>query len=156
MPSIADDSGLIVDALGGKPGVYSSSFGGESLNSKERCDYLLKEMESYKNKEQRIAKFVSIIVCVFPDGNIIEASGECRGTITFEPFGNGGFGYDPVFKPEGMAKTMAEMTIDEKNSLSHRGKALRSFYKLLESYKKFSNDVNSPNEGYTPDEGWVV
>ena len=129
-PSVADDSGLIVDALGGKPGVYSSSFGGESLTSAQRCDYLLNEM---RNTEQRKAKFVCTIICVFPDGKLITANGECAGNISYTPVGKGGFGYDPVFIPDGMNKTMAELSIDEKNIISHRGKALRCFYDLLKS-----------------------
>ena len=130
LPSIADDSGLIVDALDGKPGVYSSSFGGEKLTAAERCDYLLRQMQ---NKEQRQAKFVSYIVCAFPDGKLLTETGECKGTITYKPAGNKGFGYDPVFLPEGMTKTMAELSSEDKNNISHRGKALNRFYKLLKS-----------------------
>jgi len=134
MPSIADDSGLIVEALDGKPGVYSSSFGGEELTAEARCIYLLKQMEKIKNIEQRRAKFVSTIVCAFRDGNTLSASGECSGIITKSLIGSGGFGYDPVFKPDGYNKTMAELSVDEKNKISHRGKALREFSKLLQSY----------------------
>jgi len=130
LPSIADDSGLVVKALDGKPGVYSSSFGGESLTSAERCDYLLNQL---KNMEQRDAKFVCTIVCSFPDGKFITATGECHGSISYKASGAGGFGYDPVFLPAGMDKTMAELCADEKNNISHRGKALRCFYDLLKS-----------------------
>jgi len=133
LPSIADDSGLLVDALNGRPGVYASSFGGEDLTAEERCRYLLKQME---NSEQRRAKFVCTIVCVFPDGKLLTAEGECRGQITTELSGSGGFGYDPVFLPDGKDKTMAELTAEEKNEISHRGKALRSFKEILGSYKK--------------------
>jgi len=135
LPSIADDSGLIVDALGGRPGVYSSSFGGEKLTAEERCDYLLKKMESFKSTEQRSARFACTIVCAFPDGDIISAAGECEGSIAFKPSGSGGFGYDPVFIPEGNNKTMAELLFEEKNKISHRGKALGNFSELLKSYK---------------------
>jgi len=132
LPAIADDSGLIVDALFGEPGVYSSSYGGSELTADERCKYLLKKME---NKEQRQAKFVCTIVCVFPDGNIITAEGECSGVITTAPSGSNGFGYDPVFKPVGYETTMALLTIEEKNKISHRGAALRDFVDLLKSYR---------------------
>ena len=139
MPAIADDSGLIVDALNGKPGVYSSSFGGEELTSVERCVYLLKEIEksekAYK-KEQRKAKFVCTIVCAYPNGSLLTATGECNGVITQEPRGSGGFGYDPVFLPDGRDKTMAELTSEEKNYLSHRGKALINFSEILRSYNE--------------------
>jgi len=132
-PAIADDSGLMVDALDGEPGVYSSSYGGDDLTAAERCLHLLKKMESM---EQRDAKFVCTIVCVFPDGKLISAIGECYGKITTEPKGVGGFGYDPVFLPEGTDRTMAELTNNEKNLLSHRGKALRNFTGLLKSTVK--------------------
>ena len=128
LPAIADDSGLIVDALGGAPGVYSSSYGGEELSAIERCRYLLKMME---NTELRAAKFVCSIVCAFPGGSLLTAYGDCIGEIAAEPRGPGGFGYDPVFLVEGTGRTMAELTAEEKNRISHRGKALREFAKLL-------------------------
>jgi XTP/dITP diphosphohydrolase len=129
LPAIADDSGLIVEALDGGPGVYSSSFGGENITAAERCAYLLKRME---NMEQRRAKFVCIIVCVFPDGGLLTAHGECNGRILTAPRGTGGFGYDPVFKPDGKDRTLAELSAEEKNAISHRGNALRTFAELLE------------------------
>ena len=132
MPTIADDSGLIVDALDGRPGVYSSSYGGEELTASERCAYLLSEM---KNMEQRRAKFVCTIVCIFPDGDLLTADGECAGAIVTKPRGSGGFGYDPVFLPDGHNRTMAELSSNEKNAISHRGIALRKFSKLLKSFK---------------------
>jgi len=138
IPSIADDSGLLVDALNGEPGVYSSSFGGENLTTYERCGYLLREMEKATisgKTEQRSARFVCTIVCAFPDGYLLTASGECPGIIVPEPRGSGGFGYDPVFLPDGWDRTMAELTPDEKNSISHRGKALHKFSGLLKTYK---------------------
>ena len=128
LPAIADDSGLCVDALGGGPGLYSSSFGGEGLTDSERCDYLIKKLGSM---EQRGAKFVCNIVCVFPDGEILSAAGECRGTILAEPRGANGFGYDPVFIADGMDCTMAELPPDVKNSISHRGLALLKFAELI-------------------------
>jgi XTP/dITP diphosphohydrolase len=128
LPAIADDSGLVVEALDGRPGVFSSSFGGEDLTAEQRCKFLLNAM---KNVEQRRAKFVCNIVCVFPDGKELTAIGECAGTIATEVRGLKGFGYDPVFIPAGYDKTMAELSSDEKNAISHRGKALREFIALL-------------------------
>jgi len=132
MPSIADDSGLVVNALNGEPGVYTSSYGGEKLTTKERYEYLLKNME---NMEQRNAKFVCNIVCAFPSGKELIATGECSGSIATIPIGDGGFGYDPVFIPDGYKKTMAELSSDEKNAISHRSKALNNFVELLKSNK---------------------
>ena len=134
MPAIADDSGLIVDLLDGRPGVFSSTFGGEGLTSSERCLHLLEEMKKSGNAvqmEQRSAKFVCTIVCAFPDGSLLTALGECRGIIITELRGSSGFGYDPVFQPDGYNRTMAELTSVEKNEISHRGKALRCFADLL-------------------------
>jgi XTP/dITP diphosphohydrolase len=133
LPAIADDSGLMVDVLNGEPGVYSSEYGGEGLSDSERTAYLLKNM---KNVEQRSAKFVSVIVCVFPDGEILSAEGECQGEILHEPRGSGGFGYDPVFLVKGTDKSMAELSPDEKNAVSHRGCAIRKFVSLLEKRGK--------------------
>ena len=132
MPAIADDSGLVVDALDGEPGLYSSSYGGEDLTDEERCLYLLGKME---NMEQRRAKFVCTIVCAFPDGRSLTATGECQGVIVTKPCGIGGFGYDPVFRPDGKDTTMAQLTTDVKNTVSHRGIALREFSRLLKDYK---------------------
>jgi len=128
LPAIADDSGLIVEALGGAPGLYTSSFGGEKLSESERCDYLINKLN---DTEHRNAKFVCTIVCVFPNGDVISAKGECHGTIAHEPAGLGGFGYDPIFIADGFDKTMAELSPDEKNKTSHRGAALREFAQLL-------------------------
>ena len=130
MPAVADDSGLMVDALGGSPGVYSSSFGGEGLDDTGRCKHLIEKMQ---DAEHFGAKFVCTIACVFPDGKILTAEGECRGEILTAPRGLGGFGYDPVFLVEGLGKTMAELTREEKNAVSHRGKALREFYSLMQN-----------------------
>jgi len=128
LPSVADDSGLVVDALGGKPGVHSSSYGGPELDNNERCAYLLEKM---RDMEHRSAKFVCTIVCAFPEGGSLTAQGECPGEIITEPRGFNGFGYDPVFQVKGKNKTMAELPPDEKNAISHRGLALRKFAQLL-------------------------
>ena len=131
LPAIADDSGLCIDGLDGAPGVYSSSFGGLNLSDSERCEYLLNIL---KNVEHRGAKFVCYIVCYFPNGKIITAVGECRGEILETPQGTNGFGYDPIFRAEDQIKSMAELTGDKKNEISHRGKALKAFSELLMSY----------------------
>jgi len=131
-PAIADDSGLVVSALNGEPGVYSARYGGETCNSDvERTLLLLKNLGDTVNRK---AMFVSCIACVFPSGDIITARGECEGTITAEARGEGGFGYDPVFEIPGLGKTMAELTAEEKNALSHRGRALKIFEMKLREY----------------------
>jgi len=133
LPAIADDSGFIVDALNGRPGVDSSSYGGEGLSAKQRCEYLLEEL---KNVKVRRAKFVCTIVCAYPDGEVLVSEGECLGEIVNHPRGSGGFGYDPVFLADGYDKTMAELSHEEKNSISHRGKALRRFVRALEARER--------------------
>ena len=133
MPAIADDSGLILEALGGEPGVDTSSFGGEGLSNSERCDYML---ERLKGMEPRTAKFVTSVVVCYPGGEIISAEGECRGTIAPEPRGSNGFGYDPIFISEGKDRTNAELTPDEKHEISHRGKALRALAAQLTNNEK--------------------
>lgn len=131
MPAIADDSGLMVDALGGGPGVRSKRYGGEGLSDSDRNALLLKNLEG---TEQRDARFVSCIVCFFPNGDIVSAQGECHGEILRSPRGSGGFGYDPVFLVKGGDKSMAELAPAEKNAVSHRGNALRAFEKKLKEY----------------------
>ena len=131
-PAIADDSGLVVDALNGAPGIYSARYGGDACHSDaERYTLLLQNMEG---EEQRTARFVSSIVCTFPNGDIVQAEGVCEGTIRTVPAGNGGFGYDPIFQPEGMSVSMAELTSEEKHAISHRGNAIREFQERLTVY----------------------
>jgi XTP/dITP diphosphohydrolase len=134
-PAIADDSGLMVDALGGEPGVYSNRYGGGDLNDREKYELLLRNMEK---KEQRGAQFVSSIACVFPNGDVIRADGICKGSILREARGSGGFGYDPVFFVTECGKSMAELTPEEKNAVSHRGRALRGFLPKLQDYLKLN------------------
>ncbi len=132
MPSIADDSGLCVDALNGEPGVYSARYGGDLCESDiDRYNLLLKNMDG---KTERTARFVSVITCVFPNGDVLSARGECEGEILHAPRGEGGFGYDPVFLPENHDKSMAELSPEEKNAISHRGKALQKFKTKLREY----------------------
>ena len=133
MPAIADDSGLCVDALGGAPGVYSARYGGPGLDDAGRNQLLLENM---KGQMPRTARFVSVITCCFPNGDVISARGECEGTIAFAPMGEGGFGYDPVFFVPGLKKTFSQLTPEEKNAISHRGRALEAFKVKLEEYLK--------------------
>ena len=131
MPAIADDSGLCVDALGGAPGVYSARYGGPELDDAGRYRLLL---ENLRGQMTRTAKFVSVITCCFPNGDVICARGACPGTIAYAPQGEGGFGYDPVFFVPGLKKTFAQLSPEEKNAISHRGKALEQFKVKLEEY----------------------
>jgi len=131
-PAVADDSGLVVEALGGEPGVYSARYGGDLCSSdEERTALLLKNMQG---KENRKAKFISCIACVFPNGDVITSRGECPGEIINEPRGENGFGYDPVFYLPEKGKTMAELSAEEKNSVSHRGASLKIFEEKLRNY----------------------
>ena len=125
IPAIADDSGLCVDALDGAPGVYSARYGGEGLDDEGRVQRLLKNMENVPD-EKRTARFVCVITMV-SSGGVITARGECEGVINHAPKGKNGFGYDPVFYMKEYGKTTAEMSPDEKNAVSHRGKALKIF-----------------------------
>ena len=128
--SVADDSGLCVDALNGEPGIYSARYGpGHAASDSDRYRYLLKRLEGEQN---RAAHFVCCICCTFPDGRVLTARGECEGEILTAPRGEGGFGYDPVFHPLCTARGMAELTPEEKNAISHRGNALRKFIPQLE------------------------
>jgi XTP/dITP diphosphohydrolase len=132
LPAVADDSGLCVDALGGAPGVYSARYGGPELDDEGRYRLLLENLRG----QPRGAKFVSVITCCFPNGDVLTARGECPGTIAFAPMGEGGFGYDPVFFVPELKKTFAQLTGEEKNAISHRGKALTAFQEKLEEYLK--------------------
>ena len=132
MPCIADDSGLAVDALDGAPGVFSARYSGEHGNDDKNNELLLENLKDVP-MERRTARFVSAVCCVFPDGRRITVRGECEGKIAFDLKGNGGFGYDPLFLPEEYeGKTMAQLTPEEKDAISHRGKALRLLSKKLE------------------------
>lgn len=133
MPAVADDSGLMVDALGGAPGVYSARYAGENATDRDRIDKLLENLKDVP-AEKRTGKFVSAICCVFPDEKCMEAQGECCGTIAFAPRGDGGFGYDPIFLING--KTFGELSPQEKDSVSHRGRALALFAEMLRNEKE--------------------
>ena len=130
--TMADDSGLMVDALGGEPGVYSARYAGEPCDNEANNDKLLQNLADVP-AEARTAKFVSVVACSFPDGREIVTRGECPGMILFERTGNGGFGYDPLFYYEPLQKTFAQLTPEEKNSISHRARAMAAF---TEQFKK--------------------
>lgn len=132
MPAIADDSGLSVDALGGAPGIYSARYAGKGATSEDRIRKLLRALCGVP-PERRGAEFVCSICCVFPDGESVEAEGHCRGRIASAPRGRGGFGYDPVFLFGD--RTFAELSPEEKDRISHRGKALREFAEKLKRRK---------------------
>lgn len=122
--ALADDSGLEVEALGGAPGVYSARYAGDGASDADRRTLLLSELAEVP-AEQRTARFVCVVAIALPDGSVLNTSeGTCPGKIIFEPRGNGGFGYDPLFVPAGFDKTFAELSDTIKNQLSHRARAL--------------------------------
>lgn len=126
MVTLADDSGLCVDALGGRPGVQSARYGGEGASDQEKCSRILLEMDQVPD-ERRSARFVCVLALVYPGGEERLFRGECAGRITREPRGDAGFGYDPVFFFEEAGCTFAEMDRQSKNAVSHRGRALEAF-----------------------------
>ena len=143
--AVADDSGLCVDALGGAPGIYSARWAGEHGNDEKNNELLLENLSDIP-ESRRTARFVSTVCCCFPDGRHMTVRGECEGKIAFEPKGEGGFGYDPLFIPDecGVGKTdkrpnsegrsYAQLTPDEKDAISHRGNALAEMEKELPEF----------------------
>jgi XTP/dITP diphosphohydrolase len=129
--TLADDSGLEVDALGGEPGRLSARYAGENASDSERVSYLLARLNGVP-WEKRTARFRCVIALATPDGKAEFCSGECQGFITFTPRGKHGFGYDPVFYLPELDKTMAELPPALKNQVSHRGQAARQVYQTLE------------------------
>ncbi len=123
-PAIADDSGLIVEALNGTPGVYSARYAGERATDKENVDKLLHDMQGEKNRK---AAFQCVLSIAVPSGPALTYEGSCEGILLEKPRGTSGFGYDPIFYHEGLGKTFAEASMEEKNTVSHRGKALAEF-----------------------------
>ncbi len=124
--ALADDSGLVVVALGGEPGVYSSRYAGPEASDEENYVRLLERMADV-DEDHRQAKFVTVAVLAFDDGSEVVAEGSVEGTLTTAPRGSLGFGYDPIFVPrDGDGRTFAEMTAAEKNEISHRGRAMVS------------------------------
>jgi len=130
LPALADDSGLVVDALDGRPGVYSARFAGEGAGDAANNRRLLEELDGIP-LDRRQAAFVCALAYVTPDGDEQVFSGRVGGAILSEARGDGGFGYDPLFLVDGFERTMAELTLQEKNAVSHRGQALQHFREYL-------------------------
>ena len=125
----ADDTGLEVDALNGEPGVYSARYAGEKKDSNANMDKLLYELTKINNRKARFRTVISLVI----DGDEKQFEGIAEGEITREKHGNSGFGYDPVFLPEGFSKTFAEMELPEKNEISHRGRAVQKLVRHLKT-----------------------
>ena len=132
IPALADDSGLVVEALSGQPGVYSARYAGENASDHENCAKLLNELDDVKD---RSAYFQCVLSLAVPSGPALTYVGRCDGTIIDEKRGENGFGYDPLFLFNELKKTFAELTMDEKSKVSHRGKALTELKKELKSIK---------------------
>jgi XTP/dITP diphosphohydrolase len=133
--TLADDSGLEVDFLGGRPGVLSSRYSGKTATDKENRNKLLKELETVKELSERAARFVCSMILWDPhNGPVFKTRAVCEGFIGFEEKGSGGFGYDSIFVPSGYDKTMAELSLEEKNKISHRGKALKALYEFIVNF----------------------
>ena len=127
-PALADDSGISADALGGAPGIFSARFSGEHGNDQANNDLLVARLA---DKEDKSAHYTAAICLVYPDGKRVEAEGYLFGRIIDTPRGTRGFGYDPIFVPDGEERTVAEMTDEEKNAISHRAKALEALLAKL-------------------------
>jgi XTP/dITP diphosphohydrolase len=127
---VADDSGLEVDALDGAPGAYSARYGGVGLDDRGRLEALLEELK--ETPAPRRARFICVAAFALPDGSCEVANGICPGTILLAPQGKGGFGYDPIFQPDGLDRAMAELDRGEKDRLSHRGRAFRALVPIIE------------------------
>jgi XTP/dITP diphosphohydrolase len=130
LPAVADDSGLEVDALSGEPGIRSARYAGEDASDRDRYEKVLKLLRDVPDHE-RTARFRCAAAYADPSGTALLAEGTCEGRIAREPEGSGGFGYDPIFVPEGETRTMAELTPSEKHAISHRGRAFRELARLL-------------------------
>jgi XTP/dITP diphosphohydrolase len=129
--TLADDSGLEVDALGGEPGIRSARFAGDKASDEDKVEHLLARLKQVP-WEKRTARFRCVIAIAIPEGRTELCHGECHGLIAFEPRGNNGFGYDPVFYFPELDKTMAELPLEIKNQISHRGRAAQKAYRVLE------------------------
>ncbi len=138
LPAIADDSGICVDALDGAPGIFSARFGGEDADDKDKNNIILNKLSDVPI-EKRGAHYTCAVTCVFPNGDTIQVEGKCFGKIAFEPDGDGGFGYDPIFLYNGVS--FGNFSSEEKDKVSHRGNALRLFKAELIKYLE-ENNVN--------------
>jgi len=130
-PAVADDSGIEVDALGGAPGPRSARFAGPNATDEENLHRLLDRVRDVPD-EERTARYRAVAACAWPDGRSTWAEGVCEGSLVLEPRGSGGFGYDPMFVPDGESRTMAELRSAEKHAVSHRGRAFRALRTLLD------------------------
>lgn len=131
MPVLSDDSGIIADALGDKPGIYSARYAGKHGDDEANNKKLIEDLKTYTG-DKRTGYYACVVALVWPDGKEITAEGRCEGIIRDFYKGDGGFGYDPLFYLPALNKTMAELSMTEKNKISHRGKALKN---LLEKLK---------------------
>lgn len=123
VPTLSDDSGLVIDALNGRPGIYSARYAGEAKNDKANVKKVLEELKNVP-AEERTARFVCVLAIAAPNQQTFFCKGTCEGTIAFAPAGSNGFGYDPIFIPNGYNQTMAQLLPDEKNKISHRRNAI--------------------------------
>jgi XTP/dITP diphosphohydrolase len=128
--ALADDSGIEVDALNGEPGLHSARYAGENATDTERVNFLLNKIKDIP-QAKRTAHYYCVIAIANPDGEVTFVDGECKGIITFQPVGEKGFGYDPIFFFPELGKTMAELTPEVKNQISHRGKAAQKAIDIL-------------------------
>lgn len=140
LAALADDSGLCIDALDGRPGVFSARYAGENASDEERFQKILEEMRDVP-EEYRSARFVCVLALAAPSGKVALFRGDCEGRITTEPRGSSGFGYDPIFYFERCGHTFGEMDKRSKNRVSHRGRALRKFATYLESSSTRLRDI---------------
>ncbi len=149
LPAIGDDSGLCVDALNGAPGIYSARYGGPGLTDAARCQLVLRAM---RGATSRAAHFTCAVAAAFPNGSVVTAERRCDGAIAFAALGTGGFGYDAIFLIPEQGKTFGQLSPEEKNAISHRGKALAAFVKALENYLSPDAPENQgENPGENPD-----
>ena len=135
LPVLADDSGICVDALNGAPGIYSARYSKEGTDEKN-VEFLLENIKDVP-KEKRGAKFVCAMVMLFPDGRKISSLGETKGTITDKPYGTNGFGYDPIFISKDLNQCLGLASAEDKNSISHRGRALKGIIEQLKLLKDY-------------------
>jgi XTP/dITP diphosphohydrolase len=142
-PALADDSGLVVEALNGAPGIYSARYGGKDATDEQRCRKLLTELG---DEVKRKAHFECVISLAVPTGPALTYEARCEGVITREPAGSNGFGYDPVFLFPELNKTFAELTMEQKSQISHRGKALREFRAEFENVLIWLDRHMPPNQ----------
>jgi XTP/dITP diphosphohydrolase len=131
IPALADDSGIEVDVLGGGPGARSARFAGDDATDEANLQLLIDRIRDVPSAE-RTARYRCVAVCAWPEGAEVSAEGVCEGLLITEPRGTGGFGYDPIFVPHGESRTMAELRDEEKNAVSHRGRAFRALRQTLE------------------------